>query len=151
MQTPAKRYKGPVQVSTAKKKTTLSLAKIAGHQFRGPSGFAYFNPRSKTSIKRFNIQDRSTVNGIEFAHADFQAVDALETTSGHSNTVGAVFGPLREDTHIRPIRTAARVARSGDDFLVGNLAEVKDNLDVRIFAKPQRTIGWKPRFVQFDS
>ena len=140
-------------IDNASKECNLPVrgfAEVAGHQLPGPSRLVDFSSRSKAPVVRFQVEHRRSVHGIEFADTNVETIDALEATSGHTNTIGAILSPLREDADVRLIGPAERKASSCNDLFIRDSAEIKDDFDVGVFGEARGAVGRKPGGVELN-
>src|SRR6266849_2013800 len=114
------------------------FAKIASHQFGGPGRLAYFAARRETFEIRFYIEHGGAVHRVEFVNTNLQAGDAFDFANGDTDAIGTVFRTLREDAHLRPVGSTARMAGAGFDFLGRDAIQQEDYFDVRILVEAER-------------
>src|SRR5258708_39330561 len=112
--------------------SALKFAKVSSHQFSGPRRFMHFAARRETLEVRFYVQHRSAIDGVEFSDAELQTIDGFKFTDSDTDTVGPILRTLREDSHPRPIRAAARMPRAFFDFIFRKFIQEKYNVHMRI-------------------
>ena len=81
----------------------------------------------------FYVEDRCSIDSIEFGDKELGAFDPNNATDGAPDTIGTIFPPLGEYTNGWPGLVVAWVTGTGDDVRRLDFVKEKQHLDMREF------------------
>ena len=87
-------------------------------------------PGRKAGHDRLDVEDGSSVYGVQALDAYRQARDANDPAYAHANPIRSVLAPLSEYAHLWPVPLPSRVAGIEDDLVLSD--PIKDEYDFRM-------------------
>ena len=124
---------------------------IMCHDLGRPARLRHRATRQEPRQNRLDVEHRCPVDGVQPLDLDREVADAEQAAGAKSQTIGPVFGPLREDPHRGPVRIAAGPSRAKVDRCLRDLVEEEDHLQVRKGFKAPERVCREDRRIKFDA
>ena len=106
-----------------------------------PCGLLHFSAGLELAQHGLDIDDRSSVDGIELRNEEFIAFDAEDATDCATEAIRTILGALRENADFWPVFVVSGMTCAVDDFRRIDLREKEDYFAVREIRETCERLG----------